>query len=169
MNKPEPNKNWFSRAKAEADKGVPPNDRVVGIAIVVVSILMMLYFAAHQVEATGFFTTAFGALEAIMLYGNLTAGLPQVSWRGAESTASFSPLRCFWWNYFHHGQPCLANSGLSFQFCLFRRRFARFPQVRGAVDIQRYCSRANGDWGYSVYCCSSFFSGSVQVREQGKL
>lgn len=73
MNKPESNENWFSRAKAEADKGVPLNDRVVGVAIVVVSILLMLYFVAHQVEATGFFTTAFGALEAIMLYGNLTA------------------------------------------------------------------------------------------------
>jgi len=73
LNKPESDEKWFSRAKAEADKSVPPNDRVVGIAIVVISILMMLYFAAHQVEATGFFTTAFGALEAIMLYGNLTA------------------------------------------------------------------------------------------------
>ena len=139
MNKTEPNKNCFSRAKAEADKGVPPNDRVVGIAIVVVSILMMLYFAAHQVEATGFFTTAFGALEAIMLYGNLTAGLPQVSWRGAESTASFSPLRCFWWNYFHHTQPGLASSRVSLQFCLFRRCFAGFPQVPSAVGIQRRC------------------------------
>ena len=73
MNKSESNENWFSRAKAEADKGVPPNERVVGVAIVVVSILMMLYFAAHQVWSTGFFTTAFGALEVIMLYGNLTA------------------------------------------------------------------------------------------------
>ena len=73
MNKPESDENWFSRAKAEADKGVPNNDRVVGIAIFVVSILVMLYFAAHQVWSTGFFTSAFGALEAIMLYGNLTA------------------------------------------------------------------------------------------------
>lgn len=75
MNKPESNENWFSRAKAEADKGVPHNERVVGVAIVAVSILMMLYFIAHQVEATGFFTTAFGAVEMIMLYGNLTAWL----------------------------------------------------------------------------------------------
>lgn len=73
MNKPESNENWFSRAKAEADKGVPLNERVVGVAIVVASILAILYFAAHQAGATGFFTTAFGALEMVMLYGNLTA------------------------------------------------------------------------------------------------
>ncbi len=73
LNKPELNENWFSRAKAEADKGVPLNERVVGVAIVVVSIVVMLYFAAHQVGSTGFFTTAFGAVETIMLYGNLTA------------------------------------------------------------------------------------------------
>jgi hypothetical protein len=45
----------------------------VGVAIVVFSVLAMLYFAGHQVAATGFFTTAFGVLEMIMLYGNLTA------------------------------------------------------------------------------------------------
>ena len=73
MNKNESHKNWFSRAKAEADKGVPLNDRIVGVAIMVVSIVMIGYFGAHQVGATGFFTTAFGAVEMILLYGNLTA------------------------------------------------------------------------------------------------
>jgi hypothetical protein len=69
----ESNENWFSRAKTEADKGVPRNDRVAGIAIVVVSFLLMLYFIAHQTESTGFFTSTFGPLEMVMLYGNLTA------------------------------------------------------------------------------------------------
>lgn len=73
MNNSEATENWFSRAKAEADKGVPPNERVVGITIVAISILMMLFFVAHQVGSTGFFTAAFGALETIMLYGNLAA------------------------------------------------------------------------------------------------
>jgi hypothetical protein len=62
---------WFSRAKTEADKGIPPNERIVGIAIVAVSILMMSYCVAHQMWSTGFLTAAFGALEMIMLYGNL--------------------------------------------------------------------------------------------------
>ncbi len=73
MQDSESTESWFSRAKAEADKGVPRNDRVVGIIIVVVSFLLMLYFVAHQTESTGFFTSAFGTLEMVMLYGNLTA------------------------------------------------------------------------------------------------
>jgi hypothetical protein len=73
LNKTESNENWFYRAKAEADKGVPPNDCVVGVSIVAVSILVIVYFVAHQVGSTGFFTTAFGPLEMFMLYGNLTA------------------------------------------------------------------------------------------------
>ena len=75
MNETEPTENWFSRAKAEADKGVPYNERVTGIVIVVLSVLAMLYFAAHQTGSTGFFTATFGAIEMIMLYGNLIAWL----------------------------------------------------------------------------------------------
>ena len=63
--------NWFSRAKAEADKGIPVSDRVTGIVLVVVSILILSYFAAHQMWSTGFFTTKFGALEMFFLYGSL--------------------------------------------------------------------------------------------------
>lgn len=73
MNETEATENWFSRAKAEADKGIPDNERVVGIAIVVASILMVLYFVTHQTWSTGFFTATFGTLEMIMLYGSLIA------------------------------------------------------------------------------------------------
>ena len=61
--------NWFSRAKAEADKGIPSGERVFGIALVVINILMILYFTTHQMRSTGFFTTKFGALEMFFLYG----------------------------------------------------------------------------------------------------
>ena len=73
MQASESTENWFSRAKAEADKGVPRNDRAVGIIIVVISFLLMLYFIPHQIGSTGFFKSAFGTLEMVMLYGNLTA------------------------------------------------------------------------------------------------
>ncbi len=61
--------NWYSRGKAEADKGIPTGDRVVGVAIVVFSVLMILHFAAHQTQETGFFTERFGTFEILMLYG----------------------------------------------------------------------------------------------------
>ena len=66
MNKIE---NWFSRAKAEADKGIPSGERGFGIALVVINILMILYFTTHQMQSTGFFTESFGPLEIFFLYG----------------------------------------------------------------------------------------------------
>ena len=36
------NEDWFSRGKAEAEKGIRNSERVVGIAIVVFSVLMVL-------------------------------------------------------------------------------------------------------------------------------
>ena len=83
MNKTEATESWFSRGKEEADKGIPYYERVVGVAIVVVSVLMVLYFVAHQTGSTDFFTTKFGAIEIIMFYGSLifwivTAGLEGV-------------------------------------------------------------------------------------------
>ena len=84
MNKTEPAENWFSRGKAEADKGIPRNDRVVGIGFFFAgSVLMILYLVAHQVWSTGFFTAAFGTVEMVMLYGSwvawvITSGLEGV-------------------------------------------------------------------------------------------
>ena len=65
------NESWFSRGKAEAEKGIPFSERFVGVIIVVFSVLMLSYLAAHQVRSTGFFTAAFGTPEMFMLYGVL--------------------------------------------------------------------------------------------------
>jgi len=73
LKRTETKENWYSRAKAEADKGIPRNERVFGVFIVLISILTMLYFITHQVNSTGFFTSKFGAIETVMLYGNLIA------------------------------------------------------------------------------------------------
>jgi hypothetical protein len=76
--------NWFSRGKAEADKGIPKNERIAGIGFFFVgSVLMILYLAAHQMWSTGFFTAAFGRIEMILLYGSwiawiITSGLEVV-------------------------------------------------------------------------------------------
>ena len=81
MNKTKPTENWFSRGKAEADKGIPKNERIVGIGFFFAgSVLIILYLAAHQIWSTGFFTAAFGTTETIMLYGSwiawiITSGL----------------------------------------------------------------------------------------------
>ena len=69
------NESWFSRGKAEAEKGIPASERLVGIAIVAFSVLMILYLVAHQVRSTGFFTSRFGTTEMILLYGLLILGI----------------------------------------------------------------------------------------------
>ena len=84
MSENESAENWFSRGKAEADKGIPKNERIAGIVFFFAgSVLMILYLAAHQLWSTGFFTTAFGMLEMILLYGSwicwiITSGLEGV-------------------------------------------------------------------------------------------
>jgi hypothetical protein len=67
------NKNWFVRhVEAEAKKDtLAYSDRVGNVAAVVVTILVTLYFIAHQTWATGFFTSTFGILEALLFYGVL--------------------------------------------------------------------------------------------------
>ena len=67
----ETTENWFSRGKAEADKGIPKNERIAGIGFFFAgSILVVLYLAAHQIWSTAFFTAKFGTIEMIMLYGS---------------------------------------------------------------------------------------------------
>jgi len=84
LTKAEPSENWLSRGKGEADKGIPRNERLVGIGFFFGgSILMILYLSAHQMWSTGFFTEAFGTTEMIMLYGSwiswiITSGLEGV-------------------------------------------------------------------------------------------
>ena len=62
-------KSWFSRAKAEADKGIPRGERGFDIALIILNVLMILYFASHQIRSTSFFTESFSTLEMFFLYG----------------------------------------------------------------------------------------------------
>jgi hypothetical protein len=83
---------WFSRGKAEAEKGIPFGERVVGIAIVVFSVLMVLYLVAHQVRSTGFFTASFGTSEMLMLYGLLILGIISAGLEGVFGLRLYSRL-----------------------------------------------------------------------------
>ncbi|NCF67081.1 MAG: hypothetical protein GWP61_13985 [Chloroflexi bacterium] len=86
------NESWFSRGKAEAEKGIPFGERVVGIAIVVFSVLMVLYLGAHQTRSTGFFTGTFGTLETLMLYGILILGIISAGLEGVFGLRLYSRL-----------------------------------------------------------------------------
>ena len=66
-------KNWFVRhVEAEAKKDTMLySERVGNVVAFVIIILVILYFAAHQMWSTGFFTSKFGTLEALLFYGVL--------------------------------------------------------------------------------------------------
>ncbi len=86
------NESWFSRGKAEAEKDYPFSERIVGITIVVFSVMMMSYLAAHQVRATGFFTAKFGTSEMFMLYGVLILGIISAGLEGVFGQRLYSRL-----------------------------------------------------------------------------
>jgi hypothetical protein len=92
LNQIESHNSWFARAKAEANKGFSNSDRFTGIVLVVVSVLWMLYFVAHQMGSTGFFTPKFGTLEMFMLYGSLAAWIITGSLDGIFSQRLLSRL-----------------------------------------------------------------------------
>lgn len=62
---------WYSRAKEEADKGIPRQDRVTSVGVFVTTLLILVYFVLHHVGQTGFFTLKFETLEMILFYGSL--------------------------------------------------------------------------------------------------
>ncbi|MBD3212957.1 MAG: hypothetical protein GF311_10145 [Candidatus Lokiarchaeota archaeon] len=60
---------WYHRAKLAAEEKLPLNERIFGILIVVFCTMAILYFVAHQLLATGFFTPKFGITEMVFFYG----------------------------------------------------------------------------------------------------
>ena len=123
MNETENVENWFSRAKAEAEKGIPRNERVVGVAIVVVSVLMVLYFVAHQLWLTGFFTKSFGTLEMVILYGNLIAWIVTGALEGIFGQRLLSRL------FDVFGGVIFITISLAWLFVVFPFEFTYFADV----------------------------------------
>ena len=119
----EENEHWFSRAKAEAEKGIPKNERVFGVALVVFSVLMLLYFAAHQTGSTGFYTSEFGAVEMLMLYGHW------VFWITTASLEGILGLRLLSRIFDTFGGGIFAVISLSWLLVVFPFEFAHFSDV----------------------------------------
>jgi len=123
LNKTKENESWYSRAKAEADKGIPYGERVVGIAIVVVCVLFVLYFVAHQMWSTGFFTATFDTLEMIMLYGSLIFMIVSAGLEGIFGQRLLSRL----WDAF--GGLIFASIGEIWLLVVFPFEFTYFADV----------------------------------------
>jgi len=77
LNETKETKNWFARrAKTEAKKDIiPSSERFGNIVGLVVILLIGLYFVAHQMWSTGFFTSEFDTLIMILFYVSLMFGI----------------------------------------------------------------------------------------------
>jgi hypothetical protein len=74
LNETEATDNWFSRRIEAEVKDLASKARSharPAIAFLVVFSLIVLYFVAHQLWSTGFFTAKFGKFEMLLLYGSL--------------------------------------------------------------------------------------------------
>lgn len=72
LKKIEENKSWFSKSvEKEMNDTMEYSERVGGTVIFVLGVLGVLYFVAHQIWSTGFFTAKFSTLEMILFYGYL--------------------------------------------------------------------------------------------------
>ncbi|MCD6241198.1 hypothetical protein J7K27_06750 [Candidatus Bathyarchaeota archaeon] len=70
------NKNWFvRRVEKEAERDVMRfSERLGGIVAIVIITLATLFFVAHQMWSTGFFTSKFGLTEMLLFYSSLLYG-----------------------------------------------------------------------------------------------
>jgi hypothetical protein len=55
----------------ELDDIIRRDDIILSITIDIITFLLFWFYAAHQVQSTGFFTATFGPWEMILLYGSL--------------------------------------------------------------------------------------------------
>jgi uncharacterized membrane protein len=69
--------NWFVKhAETEAKKDdIPFSERAGSIIGIVGVLLVVLFFAVHQMQFTGFFTSSFSTAEMLLLYLSPVAGM----------------------------------------------------------------------------------------------
>ncbi len=117
-------KNWFARrAEAEAKKDIIPySERVGNIVGVVVGVLIVWYFVAHQTGSTGFFTSEFDTLEMLLFYGSLMYGIVSSALKGLFGRKNLVRL-------FDVFQAILVAVAIAWLFVVFPFDFAYLADV----------------------------------------
>lgn len=87
-------KNWLIRhAESEAKKdSIPMSERWGNIAGVIIILLVTLFFIAHQLWQTGFFTSSFGEAEMFLFYASLLFGIITTTVRGVVGRKNLARL-----------------------------------------------------------------------------
>jgi hypothetical protein len=116
--------NWFARrAEAEAKKDIIPfSERVGNIVGLVIGFLIVLFFVAHQMWSTGFFTLKFDTLEAVLFYGSLVYGIVSTALKGLFGRKNLARL-------FDVFGAILTIIAIAWLFVVFPFDFAYFANV----------------------------------------
>ena len=124
MNETKAAGNWFARrAEAEAKKDIISySERVGNIVGVVVGFLIVLYFVAHQMWSTGFFTSKFDTLEIFLFYVSLMFGIVSTALKGLFGRKNLARL-------FDVFGLVLAAVAITWLFVAFPFDFAYFADV----------------------------------------
>ena len=124
MSETKASKNWFDRrAEAEAKKDIIPySERVGNIVGVVVGLLIVLYFVAHQTGSTGFFTSKFDTSEMLLFYGSLMYGIVSSVLKGLFGRKNLARL-------FDVFQAILIAVAIAWLFVVFPFDFAYLADV----------------------------------------
>jgi hypothetical protein len=124
LNETEAARSWFARrVEAEAEKDVIPySERVGNIVGVVISVLVVLYFVAHQTWSTGFCTSKFVTVEMGLFYGSLVFGIVSTALRGLFGRKNLARL-------FDVFGLIFATVAIAWLFAVFPFNFAYFADV----------------------------------------
>ncbi len=124
LSETESSKNWFARrAEAEAKKDIISfSERVGNIVGVVIGVLFVWYFVAHQTGSTGFFTSEFGTLEALLFYGSIMFGIVSAAFRGLYGRKNMARLVDVF-------EAILAAVAIAWLFVVFPFDFAHLADV----------------------------------------
>jgi hypothetical protein len=120
----ETRKNWLVRhVEAEAKKdAIPYSERAGNIVGVVAILLVVLYFVAHQVWSTGFFTSRFGTIEMLLFFISLMFGIVTSAVRGLFGRKNLARL-------FDIFEAIFAAVAIAWLFVVFPFDFAYLADV----------------------------------------
>lgn len=116
--------NWFERSARTAfyRNGMKASERIGELAGIIAAILVVMFFVAHQLWSTGFFTSEFGNFEIVLFYSALSIGMVTSATRALLGKRNETrPLE-------------IAGSALAAVFCfwfytIFPFNFAHFGDV----------------------------------------
>ena len=146
--------NWLVKhAEAEAKKDVIPFSERAGNIIGIVGVLLVvLFFAVHQMESTGFFTSSFSTAEMLLVYLSLVAGMITTAIGALFGRKNLARL-------FDVFGVCFFTVTLTWLYIVFPFSFTHFAdvlpdflQVSATMDFQRHSPNIDDNW--NSYCSS---------------